>query len=64
MFIKHRGMIKIRIAYEKEAAKHIQAQDKPTRQSVPLPDEIEAIERVNRSIAENGTIPHEAINWD
>ena len=25
-------MIKIRIAYEKEAAKHIQAQDKPTRQ--------------------------------
>ncbi|MCM1143923.1 MAG: hypothetical protein NC407_04355 [Lachnoclostridium sp.] len=32
---------------------------------VPLePDEIEAIERANRSIAENGTIPHEAINWD
>lgn len=25
-------MIKIRIEYEKEAAKHIQAQDKPTRQ--------------------------------
>lgn len=150
-------MIKIRIAYEKEAAKHIQEQDKPTRQRLkiaieklpdgdvkrlqgykndyrlrvgnlrviysvdddiiivkdvlprgqaykrlqevlemskemlkgmielvpdedietiynvivkfipedaPLPDEIEAIERANRSIAENGTISHEAINWD
>lgn len=33
-------------------------------EDVPLPDEIEAIERANRSIAENGTIPHEAINWD
>ncbi len=30
----------------------------------PLPDEAEAIERANKSIAENGTIPHEAINWD
>ncbi|MBD5519895.1 MAG: hypothetical protein HDR03_01480 [Lachnospiraceae bacterium] len=30
----------------------------------PEPDEIRAIERANRSIAENGTIPHEAINWD
>lgn len=30
----------------------------------PLPDEIEAIERANKSIAENGTIPHDAINWD
>lgn len=30
----------------------------------PEPDEIEAIERANRSVAENGTIPHDAINWD
>lgn len=30
----------------------------------PLPDEIEAIEAANKDIAENGTIPHEAINWD
>lgn len=33
-------------------------------ESEPLPDEIEAIERANRSIAENGTISHEKINWD
>lgn len=33
-------------------------------EDAPLPDEIEAIERANRSIAKNGTIPHEAINWD
>lgn len=30
----------------------------------PLPDEIEAIKRANESIEKNGTIPHEAINWD
>ena len=30
----------------------------------PLPDEIEAIEIANKSIEENGTIPHEAIDWD
>lgn len=30
----------------------------------PLPDEIEAIEAANRDIAENGTVPHEAINRD
>ena len=33
-------------------------------EDAPLPDEIEAIERANRSIAKNGTIPHDAINWD
>lgn len=33
-------------------------------EDTPLPDEIEAIARANKSIAENGTIPHEAINWD
>lgn len=33
-------------------------------EDAPLPDEIEAIARANRSIAENGTIPHDAINWD
>lgn len=30
----------------------------------PLADEMEAIERANKSIAENGTIPHTAIQWD
>jgi hypothetical protein len=30
----------------------------------PLPDEVEAIARANKSIAEHGTVPHEAINWD
>lgn len=34
------------------------------REDAPLPDEIEAIEKANRSIAKNGTIPHEAIKWD
>ena len=33
-------------------------------EDAPLPDEIEAIERANSSIADNGTIPHEAIKWD
>ena len=30
----------------------------------PLPDEIEAIERANKSIEKNGTISHDTINWD
>jgi hypothetical protein len=30
----------------------------------PLPDEVEAIARANKSIAEHGTVLHEAINWD
>lgn len=30
----------------------------------PLSDEIEAIETANKSIAENGTVPHAAINWN
>lgn len=30
----------------------------------PLLDEIEAIARANKSIAENGTISHDEINWD
>jgi hypothetical protein len=30
----------------------------------PLPDEVEAIARANKSIAERGTVPHESINWD
>jgi hypothetical protein len=30
----------------------------------PLLDEVEAIARANKSIAEHGTVPHEAINWD
>ena len=33
-------------------------------EEAPLPDEIEAIERGNKSIAEHGTIPHDAIDWD
>lgn len=30
----------------------------------PLPDEVEAIKRANESIAENGTVSHDTINWD
>lgn len=33
-------------------------------EDAPLPDEIEAIERANKSIAEKGTVPHNAIKWD
>lgn len=33
-------------------------------EDTPMEDEIEAIERADRSIAENGTIPHDAIKWD
>ena len=30
----------------------------------PLPDEVEAIARADRSIAENGTMAYDAIDWD
>lgn len=30
----------------------------------PYPDEIKAIKEANKSIAEEGTISHEEINWD
>ena len=33
-------------------------------ENVPLPDEIEAIEREDKSIAKNGTVPHDAVDWD
>ena len=33
-------------------------------EDVPTPDEIEAIEKANKSIEEEGTIPHDAIDWD
>lgn len=33
-------------------------------EEAPLPDEIEAIQEGRKDRAENGTIPHEAINWD
>ena len=33
-------------------------------EDTPLPKEIAAIERANKSIAENGTISHDEINWD
>ena len=33
-------------------------------EDVPTPDEIEAIERANKRIEEEGTIPHDAIDWD
>ena len=29
-----------------------------------MPDEVEAIARANRSIAENGTMAYVAVNWD
>lgn len=33
-------------------------------ENVPLPDEIEVIERADKSIAKNGTVPHDAVDWD
>lgn len=33
-------------------------------EDAPLPDEVAAIDRANKSIEENGTISHDAINWD
>ena len=33
-------------------------------ENVPLTDEIEAIERADKSIAKNGTVPHDAVDWD
>lgn len=33
-------------------------------ENVPLPDEIEAIERADKIIAKNGTVPHDAVDWD
>ena len=33
-------------------------------EDVPLPDEIDAIERANESIEKNGTVSHEEINWN
>ena len=33
-------------------------------ENVPLPDEIEAIERADKSISKNGTVPHDAVDWD
>ena len=33
-------------------------------EAVPESDEIEAILEGRRDRAENGTVPHEAINWD
>lgn len=33
-------------------------------ETVPEPDEIEAIREGRKDRAKNGTIPHEAINWD
>ena len=33
-------------------------------ENVPLPDEIEAIEMADKSIAKNGTVPHDAVDWD
>lgn len=33
-------------------------------EEAPMPDEIAAIKRANKSISDQGTVPHEAINWD
>ena len=33
-------------------------------EDMPLPDELEAITKANRSIEEYGTTPHDEINWD
>lgn len=33
-------------------------------EEAPLPDEIEAIKRADKSISKYGTVSHESINWD
>ena len=33
-------------------------------ENVPLPDEIEAIERADKSISKYGTVPLDAVDWD
>lgn len=33
-------------------------------EDAPFPDEIEAIEKANRSIVKEGTVSHDAIDWD
>lgn len=33
-------------------------------EDAPYPDEIEAIEKANASIAAHGTVSYNAINWD
>ena len=33
-------------------------------EDAPLPEEIEAIEKANRSIVKEGTVSHDAIDWD
>lgn len=33
-------------------------------EDTPLPDEIEAIKRADKSISEFGTVSHESIDWD
>lgn len=54
---QQRGDTGMRIQYEREAVRFVP--------EVPAElDEIEAIARANKSIADYGTIPHEAINWD
>ena len=29
-----------------------------------IPENVEAIERADKSIAKNGTVPHDAVDWD
>lgn len=33
-------------------------------EDTPTLEEVKAIEEANKSIAEHGTVPHDAINWD
>lgn len=33
-------------------------------EEAPMPDEIEAIKKADKSISAHGTITHDAINWD
>lgn len=30
----------------------------------PEPNEVETLERADKSIADHGTVPHDSINWD
>ncbi|MDE5818790.1 MAG: hypothetical protein K2I07_05655 [Lachnospiraceae bacterium] len=58
----------LKIEYSKKTVKYINSVDKRAKklipETVPEPDEIEAIWEGREDRAKNGTVPHDAINWD
>ena len=61
----HKGMLKglIELVSEEDIETLYNVVVKFIPENVPLPDEIEAIERADKSIAKNGTVPHDAVDW-